>query len=60
MLSNSKTMDISKSNNDFSRNDRDIFDRLKAGEPIRLDDPEYPKVQEVINSTIKLSAKQLH
>lgn len=35
---------------------RDIFDRLKAGEPIRLDDPEYPKVQEVVDRTIKLSA----
>jgi len=34
---------------------RDIFDRLKAGEPIRLDDPEYPKVQEVVDRTIKLS-----
>ena len=36
---------------------RDIFDRLKAGEPIRLDDPEYPKVQEVVDRTIKLSAQ---
>jgi acetyltransferase-like isoleucine patch superfamily enzyme len=35
----------------------DIFDRLKAGEPIRLDDPEYPKVQEVVNRTIKLSSE---
>jgi acetyltransferase-like isoleucine patch superfamily enzyme len=35
--------------------DRNIFDRIKAGEPIRLDDPEYPKVQEVVNSTIQLS-----
>jgi hypothetical protein len=22
----------------------DIFDRMKAGEPIRLNDPEYPKI----------------
>ena len=36
---------------------RDIFDRLKAGGPIRLDDPEYPKVQEVVDRTIKLSAQ---
>src|SRR5215210_105001 len=36
---------------------KEIFDRLKAGEPIRLDDPEYPKVQEVVNRTIKLSAQ---
>lgn len=36
---------------------KDIFDRLKAGEPIRLDDPEYVKVQEVVNRTIKLSSE---
>lgn len=35
----------------------DIFDRLKAGEPIRLDDPQYFKVQEVVNRTIQLSAE---
>jgi acetyltransferase-like isoleucine patch superfamily enzyme len=46
MLSNSNTV-----------KNRDIFDRLKAGEPIRLDDPEYPKVQEVVDRTIKLSAQ---
>ena len=39
------------------QNDRDIFDRLKAGEPIRLDDPQYYKVQEVVNRTIELSAQ---
>ena len=39
------------------QNDRDIFDRMKAGEPIRLDDPEYPKVWEVVTRTIKLSAE---
>ena len=33
----------------------DIFDRLKAGEPIRLNDPEYAKINEVVNRTIKLS-----
>ncbi len=35
----------------------DIFDRLKGGEPIRLDDPEYPKVQEVVDRTIRLTAQ---
>jgi acetyltransferase-like isoleucine patch superfamily enzyme len=35
---------------------RDIFDRLKDGEPIRLNDPQYFKVQEVVNRTIALSA----
>jgi acetyltransferase-like isoleucine patch superfamily enzyme len=33
----------------------DIFERLKSGGPIRLNDPEYYKVNEVINRTIKLS-----
>jgi acetyltransferase-like isoleucine patch superfamily enzyme len=36
---------------------KDIFDRLKAGEPIKLDDPEYPKVQEVVERAISLSAQ---
>lgn len=37
--------------------DRDIFDRLKAGEPIPMDDPEYPKIGEEVNRTIRLSNK---
>ncbi len=36
---------------------RVIFDRLKAGQPIRLDDPEYSKVQEIVDRTIKLSSQ---
>ena len=36
---------------------RDIFERMKAGELFRLDDPEYPKVLEVVSRTIKLSAE---
>src|SRR5438270_13539039 len=36
---------------------KDIFDRLRLGEPIRLNDPEYSKVQEVVDRTIKLSAQ---
>jgi acetyltransferase-like isoleucine patch superfamily enzyme len=39
-----------------NQNKRDIFERMQAGEPIQLDDPQYPKVQEVVNRTIKLSA----
>lgn len=35
----------------------DIFQRLKAGEPIGLKDPEYFKIQEVIDRTIQLSAQ---
>lgn len=34
---------------------RDIFDRMRAGEPIRLDDPQYHKVQETVTRTLKLS-----
>jgi acetyltransferase-like isoleucine patch superfamily enzyme len=37
-------------------NSPDIFARMKAGEPIRLDDPEYFKIAEVVNRTIRLSA----
>ena len=37
-------------------NHQDIFDRLKGGELIRLDDPEYSKVQEVVDRTISLNA----
>jgi acetyltransferase-like isoleucine patch superfamily enzyme len=39
-----------------SMNQPPIFERMKAGDPIRLDDPEYYKIQEVINRTIQLSA----
>ena len=34
-----------------------IFDRMKAGEPKRLDDPDYSKVQKLVDRTIKLSAE---
>lgn len=37
-------------------NRKDIFDRMKEGEPIRLDDPQYFKVQKVVNRTISFSA----
>lgn len=33
----------------------DIFERLQSGEPIRLNDPEYYKINEVVSRTIKLS-----
>jgi acetyltransferase-like isoleucine patch superfamily enzyme len=36
---------------------KDIFDRLKAGEPIQLSDPEYFKINEVVNRTIRISQK---
>jgi acetyltransferase-like isoleucine patch superfamily enzyme len=38
------------------QNTGDIFEKMKAGVPIRLDDPEYYKIQEVVNRTIRLSA----
>jgi len=50
-------MDKTEKQSISNQNNRDIFDRLKAGEPIRLDDPQYPKIQEVVNRTIELSAK---
>ncbi|WP_247651867.1 hypothetical protein [Chitinophaga eiseniae] len=34
---------------------QDVLSRLKAGEPIRLDDPEYRKVQAIVDRTIQLS-----
>lgn len=32
-----------------------IFERLRSGEPIRLDDPEYYKISEVVDRTMKFS-----
>lgn len=42
--------------NTFNQQDRDIFDSMQAGEPIRLDDPQYPKVLAVVARTLQLSA----
>lgn len=53
-------MSMDKPSREISRiqkNKGDIFDRLRAGEPIRLDDPEYSKVQEIVDRTLKLSVK---
>lgn len=36
---------------------KDIFARFRSGEPVPMDDPEYGKVREAVNQTIKLSAK---
>lgn len=33
----------------------DILDRLRSGEPIRLDDPNYDKISEIVNRTMVLS-----
>lgn len=50
-------MNTSEEQNTSNQNNKDIFVRMLAGEPIRLNDPEYPKIIEVINRTIKLNAK---
>jgi acetyltransferase-like isoleucine patch superfamily enzyme len=50
-------MEKPEQKNDVHGNRRDIFDRMRAGEPIRMDGPEYPKVMEVVSQTIKLSAE---
>jgi acetyltransferase-like isoleucine patch superfamily enzyme len=41
----------------FNQHDEDIFQRLKAGEPIPLTDPQYPKVLEIVARTMKRSAE---
>ena len=50
-------MDNPEKQNVSGQSKRDIFDRMKAGEPIRLDDPEYPKVQEFVDRTLRLSTQ---
>jgi acetyltransferase-like isoleucine patch superfamily enzyme len=35
----------------------DILQRLKAGEPIRLDDPQYGVIHEIVNRTLRLSSQ---
>ena len=44
-----KTMEATKG--------KDIFDRLRSGEPVPMDDPEYGRIREAVNRTINLSAK---
>ena len=34
---------------------KDIFDRMKAGEAIRLSDPQYFRIQEIVTRTLELS-----
>lgn len=40
--------------------ENDILYRLKAGEPIALNDPEYSKIQEIVDRTIRLSGQLNH
>lgn len=48
-MSNPQVQNLPNSGN------RDIFERLRGGEPIRLDDPEYSKINEVVIRTIGLN-----
>lgn len=54
-------MPANKEQNQQPQNDtvgsRGIFERMRAGELFRLDDPEYPKVLLVVNRTIRLTAE---
>ena len=36
---------------------KDIFDRMRSGELIRLDDAQYSKIQAIVDRTIKLNGK---
>lgn len=36
---------------------KDIFARMRSGEPVRLDDNQYAKIQAVVDRTITLNAK---
>ena len=56
MLSTASAMEKVEKENSSNQHGRDIFDRMTAGEPIPLDDPEYHKVQELVSRTLKLSA----
>jgi len=50
-------MDKSEKQNITNQDNKDIFDRMRSGEPIRLDDIQYSKIQAVVDRTIKLNAK---
>ncbi len=51
------TMDKLETQSLSNKNEKDIFDKMRAGETIRMDDHQYPKIHAVIKRTIKLSAK---
>ena len=50
-------MNASEQQNNTNQESKEIFDRMRSGEPIRLNDAQYPKVQAVVDRTIKLNAK---
>lgn len=55
MLSNANTKVNSEIEGISNQGSRDILDRLRAGEPIQLTDPEYPKVWEIVARALRLS-----
>lgn len=57
MVSNRIIMENPEKQTPLYHFERNIFDRLKAGEAIRLNDPEYYKIQEVVDRTIHLSTQ---
>ena len=54
MILNSTKMENLEKENISKHNHRDIFERLKAGETIPMNDPEFPKVHEAVNQAKKL------
>lgn len=50
-------MNVSEEEIISSHEDGNIFNRLKSGHPVRLNDPEYPKIQAIVDQTIRLSAQ---
>jgi len=57
MLPNSAIMEKLDSENVSQQDDMDIFDRMKAGEVLRSDDPQFSKVMEVVARTQQLSVQ---
>jgi acetyltransferase-like isoleucine patch superfamily enzyme len=57
MLSNSVNMEKTENRNVSDHSDRDIFDRMKAGDVLRSDDPQFLKVMEVVSRTQQLSVQ---
>jgi acetyltransferase-like isoleucine patch superfamily enzyme len=58
ILNNTDAMERSENSAAATENqsNRDIFDRMRAGEPFHLSDPQFAPVQEAVSRTIRLSA----
>ncbi|MEZ4684945.1 MAG: sugar O-acetyltransferase [Bacteroidia bacterium] len=46
-----------KSQEQESAGKTDIFERLKSGEPVLMNDPDYPRIRELVNNTLHLCSK---